>query len=313
MADDPYTVLGVAKDADDKAIRAAYRKLAKGCHPDLHPGDKAAEARFRAIAAAYDILGDKDKRARYDRGEIDASGAEKPRSFYRNYADGDGAFRYHRADPGEFVDLGDIFGDMFAHRPGGGGGEGFARTFRFAGGDLRYHLAVDFLDAVNGATRRVTLPDGRTLDVTIPPGLENGQVLRLRGQGLPGGQGAPAGDALVEVEVRPHPVFTRRGGDIHMDLSVSLPEAVLGARIPVPTVSGTVTLTVPAGSNTGTVLRLKGKGVPGRRGAAAGDQYVTLRVVLPDRPDDELKDFLRRWGDKHPYAPRGGKAGEKRP
>jgi DnaJ-class molecular chaperone len=172
------------------------------------------------------------------------------------------------------------------------------------GADVRYQLAVDFLDAVNGAKRRLTMPDGKTLDVTIPAGLRDGQTLRLKGQGQPGLSGGPAGDAYVEIQVRPHKLFERKGQDIHVELPVTLAEAVLGGKVTVPTVTGPVAMTVPKGSNTGTVLRLKEKGVPAPKGGARGDQYVRLKVVLPDKPDPELEAFVRAWSAKHPYDAR---------
>lgn len=290
---DPYEVLGVAKAASPEQLKKAYRKLAKKLHPDLNPGNKAVEQQFKEISAAYDLVSDPEKRARYDRGEIDASGTERPqRSYYRTYAEsGDGA--KYRDFGGEGFSAEDLFADLFRDR------HGRERTFRARGADVTYTTAVDFLDAARGAKRRVTLNDGKTLDITIPPGTEDGQTLRLKGQGRPGIGGGEPGDAFIEVRVQPHAYFTRQGSDIHLEVPVTLPEAVLGASIAVPTIDGKVTVKVPPGSNTGTSLRLKGRGVAreGRR----GDQYVKLKVVLPDRPDEELKDFLGRWSKEHPY------------
>ena len=211
---DLYNVLGVARDASDEDIRKAYRKLAKENHPDLNPGNPNAERRFKQVAAAYDILGDPEKRRRYDFGEIDETGAQRPeRRFYREYAEAGPSYKYERrGDFGGFADLGDIFSDLFGRAAPGAGAGGAA--FRMTGTDVRYTLTVDFLEAVNGARKRVDMPDGKSLDITIPPGLQDGQTLRLKGQGMPGIGGGPAGDALIDVSVRPHPVFRREGNDI---------------------------------------------------------------------------------------------------
>ncbi len=292
MAADPYTVLGVKKDASQDEIQKAYRRLAKKLHPDLNPGNKQAEERFKEVSAAYDLLGDPDKRARFDRGEIDASGMERPRQrYYRDFAEG-GAYA---SDAGfaDFAGVDDILSQMF-------GPEGRA-NIRMRGSDAHYRLELDFLDAINGGKREITLPDGSALDVNIPPGTRDGQILRLRGKGGPGMGGGPPGDALVEIEVRPHRIFTRKGDDIHVDLPISLGEAVLGGKVKVPTPSGTVTMTVPKWANTGTVLRLRGKGVP-RIDGSRGDEFVTLKVMLPEKPDPELEKFVAQW--RGAYSPR---------
>ena len=305
--EDPYKVLGVTREASADDIRAAYRKLAKQHHPDLNPGDKASEERFKAISAAYELLSDPDKRGRYDRGEIDASGAERPpeRPFYRGFAEGQEGGKYHRGGDIDPDDLNDIFASFFRQGRGGGGGAAEGPEFRLRGEDRLYVLPVDFTDAVAGATRRLTLPDGKNLDITIPPGTEDGQVLRLRGQGGPGLNGGPPGDALIEVHVAPHPFFRREGDDIHIEVPVTLAEAVLGGRIMVPTPSGPVAMTVPKQSDSGTRLRLRGKGVPAHRGRTAGDQYVTLRIVLGENAADrELTEFLERWAPGHAFDPR---------
>jgi DnaJ-class molecular chaperone len=304
---DPYTVLGVKKDASQDDIQKAYRRLAKKLHPDLNPGNKKAEEQFKEVTQAYDLLGDADKRAKFDRGEIDESGNERPRQrYYRDYAES-GAGHPYSSDSG-FADFGDaddilsqIFGRQGAARGAGGEGRG---TFRMRGADVHYGLELDFLDAINGATRSVTLPDGKGLDVRIPPGTRDGQILRLRGKGRPGIGGGPPGDALVEITVRPHRYFRLDGDDIRLDLPISLTEAVLGARIKVPTPTGSVTMTVPKWANTGTVLRLKGKGAP-RRGGGHGDQYVRLEIFLPEKPDPELAPFIETWPGRD-YNPRQG-------
>jgi DnaJ-class molecular chaperone len=302
MADDLYNVLGVSRSASADDITKAYRKLAKKLHPDLNPGDKDTEDRFKQVSAAYGILSDPEKRGRYDRGEIDASGQETPQHrYYREYAGGPEGARYHSSagfeDIGEFSDL---FGDLFGR---GGGGARRGARFSMRGQDAQYRLAVDFLEAVNGAKKRIVLPDGGTLDVTIPAGVGNGQVLRLKGKGMPGmGKGGP-GDALVEIEVKSHPVFKREGDDIVVEVPITLDEAVLGGKVEVPTISGRVSATVPPGSNSGKTLRLKGKGVK-KRGGGSGDQLVKLQIALPERIDPELKAFLESWREQHGYDPR---------
>jgi DnaJ-class molecular chaperone len=302
MAEDLYSVLSVPKTASAEDITKAYRKLAKKLHPDLNPGDKAAEEKFKKVTAAYDILGDAEKRGRYDRGEIDASGQETPQQrYYREYAGGEDGARY-RSTAG-FEDIGafsDLFGDLFGERGGMRGGRG--ARFSMRGSDAQYRLDVDFLDAVNGTKTRITLPDGGTLDVTIPPSVADGQVLRLRGKGNPGiGEGEP-GDALIEIHVRPHPVFKREGNDIVLEVPITFDEAVLGGKIEVPTIGGRVFATVPPGSNTGQTLRLKGRGIKTK--GSAGDQLVKLSIILPDRIDDDLKRFAETWREAHRYDPR---------
>jgi len=312
MAKDPYTVLGVKRDASDAEIQKAFRRLAKKSHPDLFPGDKKAEERFKELNAANDILGDSAKRARFDRGEIDANGTEIRQNPFARGGQGGGFRGGGGAGPGAgaaggfaFEDLSDLFGGMFrGGGPGGGGPGGFGGGGGFsAAEDTRFSLEVDFADAATGAKRRVTMPGGRSLDVTIPAGINDGQTIRLKGQGSPG-QGGAVGDALVEVKIKPDPLYRREGRDIHIDLPISLGEAVMGGKAEVPTVHGPVTITVPKGANSGTRLRLKGKGVAATKRDPAGDQYVTLKVVLPKTPDPELEEFVKAWSERNPYNPR---------
>ncbi|SMF60786.1 DnaJ-class molecular chaperone with C-terminal Zn finger domain [Tistlia consotensis] len=297
---DLYSTLGVSREASADEIKRAYRKLAKELHPDLNPGDKTVEQRFKEINAAYSLLSDPDKRKRYDAGEIDAAGQEKPsRGFYRSYADAGMGQKYHGFDAEAAEDIfSDLFGGFGRSRRAGG------RTPRQRGADVSYSVHIDFLEAANGARKRIQLADGKTVDVTIPAGTADGQTLRLKGQGLPGLGGAGAGDAYVEVHIAPHRFFTRKDSDIHLEVPVSLPEAVLGATISVPTVEGKVSMKVPAGANSGTTLRLKGKGTVDQKSGERGDQYVKLKVVLPEKPDAELQRFMESWGKEHGYDPR---------
>jgi DnaJ-class molecular chaperone len=302
MAKDPYETLGVQKTDSDAAVRSAYRKLAKRHHPDVNPGKPEAADRFKEISSAYDILSDKDKRARYDRGEIDAAGNEVPpqRPFYRDFGDAAGREKYRTQAGFDEEDLESIFAQAFGARAGGGGGGG-GRRFSMRGQDAQYQLTIDFLDAVNGTTRRVTLPDGRTLDVRIPAGVRDGQIIRLKGQGMPGiGDGA-SGDALVDVTVAPNPLFRREGDDIIVELPVSLQEAVLGTTLEVPTIKGPVRLTIPPNSGTGSRLRLRGRGIEGK-----GHQFVELHVVVPPVEEPELAEFLKTWKSRQPFDPRAG-------
>jgi DnaJ-class molecular chaperone len=294
---DPYETLGVSKTASADEIRKAYRKLAKKLHPDLNPGDKQAEERFKEVSAANDLLSDPDKRRRFDAGEIDASGAEKapPNArYYRDYAaegghpyEGQGAY-------GDFAQADDLFADLMRRAA--------EQARRRPGADLHYELAIDFLDAVNGASKTITLPQGGTLNVTIPAGVEDGQILRLRGKGAPSpGEGRP-GDALVQIVVRPHRYFTREGDDILVDLPITVKEAALGAEVRAPTTTGNVMLKIPKRSSTGDVLRLRGKGVKTRGGA--GDELVTLKVTMPKAAEPELEAFLAGWNPAASYDPR---------
>ena len=310
-----YELLGVKRNASPDVLRGAYRKLAKKYHPDLNPGDTAAEDSFKAVTAAYELLSDPEMRARYDAGEIDDQG--QPR---RGHGFEWGAHGAKNAQPeGQHpdVDLGDIFDEFFggyrqARQRSSGPHPGTQHQkkrqqskgrdnsrFAIKGSDIQYTLTVDFVEAANGASKRVTMHDGRVLDVTIPAGLKSGQSLRLRGKGMAGVMGGEHGDALVEVEVRPHPLFDRDGDTIRMELSISLSEAVRGGAVDVETISGQVTMNVPANSNSGRVLRLKGKGING------GDQLVTLKIVLPKNIDRELAQFIERWtfADYNPRKP----------
>lgn len=290
MSWDPYAALGVPKSTSAEDIRKAYRKLAKELHPDVRPNDKASAERFKRVTAAFNLLTDEPQRARFDRGEIDAEGNERPQ-FQPN--GGFGGFAGARARGGQ--QRGDVFEDLFdgLFSRGAGGARGFGMQ---RGEDVRYRMEVDFLDAVNGGRRRVTMSDGRSLDLAIPAGLNSGQTLRLKSQGLPGGGGGPAGDALVEITVAQHPLFRREGDDIRMDLRVSLAEAVEGGKVPINTPQGPVSLSVPPNSSSGDLLKLRGKGVQTRPNP--GDLLVRLMIVLPRKEDAELKEFIRTWSGR---------------
>jgi DnaJ-class molecular chaperone len=303
MAQTPYEVLGVKPDASADEIRKTYRKLAKQFHPDLNPGKPEAEARFKAISTAYDLLSDPDKRARYDRGEIDESGAERPqRQYYRGHAEGAQGWRYQPEGEMDLSDLEDLFAAFGSARRRSRGRAG--EEFQARGGDRHFNLTVDFVTATTGGKQRLSLVGGEWLDVTIPAGIEDGQVLRLRGKGGPGFGGGPAGDALIEVHIVPHPLFRRDGDNILLELPVSLAEAVLGGRVSVPTVTGPVTMTIPKGSDAGRQLRLRGKGI--QRARNPGDQIVTLKVLIGRPGDPELAEFLEKWAPKNPFDPRQG-------
>ncbi len=296
MADDPYSVLGVPRTASDDEIRRAYLKLVKELHPDVNPA-RAAHERFKKVTSAHDILGDADKRRAFDRGEIDGSG-EPRRPQARQYSGaGTGGWDRGRGDPG----FGGMFDDIFAGlRSGSRGPAGGLAT---KGRDVRYTLEVEFDEAVLGCKKRVTMPEGGVLDLAVPEGVTDGQVLRLRGKGSPGLSGAEAGDALIEIKVRPHPTMKRQGEDILLEVPITIDEAVLGAKIEVPTVTGRVQLNVPKGTSSGQVLRLKGKGVRNPATLAQGDQLVSVRIVLPEKIDDNLAYFLSEWRQKHRYDP----------
>jgi len=305
---DPYQILGLPRSASADDIKKAYRKLAKEFHPDLKPGNAANEERFKEISAAYTLLSDADKRARFDRGEIDASGQERHHGFGgRSRANAGRSRAYTGAGDDSFFGGEDWFSDLFSggrKRGGSGGGAAGGAAgggSRSRGSDINYSVSVPFVEAAQGTKRRISLSNGKSIDVAVPPGTEDQAKLRLKGQGLPGAGGFGAGDAIVEVHVEAHPFFTRQGSDIHVEVPITLNEAVLGATIRVPTVSGPVALKIQPGANTGSTLRLRGKGVMNQATKQAGDQYVKLKVVLPDPPDAELVKFMEEWSRTRSY------------
>ncbi|MCR8827711.1 J domain-containing protein [Pseudosulfitobacter koreensis] len=307
MPKDPYAALGLTKTASADEIKKAYRRIARTDHPDLNPDDPLSEARFKDAGRAYDLLKDPDQRRRFDAGEIDASGAEKaPRGYYRDEARRpENPYAQGRAGGNPFNDAfdpDDFFASFGRNRGGGFNRSGFGDR---PGEDTQYRLSVPFLDAATGTKTRITLPEGGTLEVAIPEGARDGQILRLRGKGAPGFGAGRRGDAFITLDVTPHPDFERDGDDIVVTLPITIDEAILGGKVPVRTVSGTVNVSVPAGASSGQVLRLKGRGVKGRTGK--GDQRVILRIVSPPRIDAALKQFMEGWRADHPYDPRAGK------
>jgi DnaJ-class molecular chaperone len=316
LAQDPYLELGVPRTASADDIRRAFRKLAKQHHPDQNPGNKASEERFKRITAAFGILGDEAKRQKFDRGVMDADGHETRGGFGGGAGPGPGGFGGFGGGAGgggrggfenaqfDGVDLNDILGDMFGGRGGrgggGGGGFGGGSPFSSRGADVRAKLDIDLEEAILGAKKRIAFADGRTLDVSIPSGATEGQTIRLRGQGS-AGRGGP-GDAMIELSIKPHPVFKREGDGLVMDLPVTVPDAVLGAKIQAQTPDGAVTLTVPRGANAGAVLRLKGRGLADANGKR-GDLLARLVLTLPETPDAELERFAEAWRRDRPYQP----------
>jgi DnaJ-class molecular chaperone len=294
LAQDPYQVLGVGRQASADDIRKAYRRLAKQYHPDRNQGDAKAEDRFKAVSAAFDIIGDPQKRARFDRGEIDADGHERPTMgrgpFGGAAGGGAGGPRGTAAGTG-YEEFNDIFADFFGQRAQ----PKRAQPRPQKGRDIRYRLAVEFLDAALGVTKRVSLADGRGVDVAIPEGLRDGQTLRLRGQGGPGVAGGPNGDVLVEVSVRPHALYSVQGDDLSIEIPITLKEAVLGGKIEVPTLRGTVAIRIPPNTSSGVSFRLRGKGLKDPKQSSYGDLYAKVRIMLPDQPDAELAAFMRDW------------------
>ncbi len=296
---DPYQVLGVKRDASDAEIKKAYRNLAKELHPDKNPDDAAVEARFKEVSAAYNIVGDKNDRARFDRGEIGPDGAARAPQYGYGGGQGPQGFQSGSFSPEEiFGDFSDFFDNLR-----GGGARRRPRSTKRQGANKSYKITVEFLDAAKGAKRRINLPNGKVLDVNIPAGIEDSKQIRLRGQGEEGIGGVAMGDALVEVSISPHKHFVRDGLNVLLDLPISLPEAVLGAKVKVPTINGSVTMTIPKNSNTGRTMRLKEKGI--KQNNKTGDQYVTLKVVMPEKPNERLAELIAEWAEDNDYDPRG--------
>jgi DnaJ-class molecular chaperone len=323
---DPYEVLGVSKGAIEADIKSAYRRLAKKLHPDANKHDPKAATHFAELNAAYEIVGDGDKRKAFDRGEIDAEGKPRFQGFEGygaqpggGFAPGGGAnFESFSFGPDGFRRSGsggggagfeDLLRGMFTGR--GGASRGFGSQFEAedfaaatdAGQDLHASFTITLADAAKGTKTRVHLPTGKDVEVKIPAGIASGQQIRLKGQGWPSAT-SRAGDALITINVAPHPLFKPDGADLRLDLPITLYEATLGGKVRVPTLDGAVELAIPAGTNSGRTFRLKGKGLKAKGGA--GDLLATVRIVLPERVDDEFKELMKKWRDKKPYNPREG-------
>lgn len=298
---DPYRILGVPRSASEAEIKKAYRTLAKKYHPDHNANDAALAERFKDISAAYSLIGDSKARQRYDRGEMDAAGAQRAyahqtqgrTSGFEGFARGAGRFQAEDL-------FSEFFGNFRRQEPRASAQAGAsAASPSQAGEDQSYEIEVGFVEALKGATARITLDWGKTLEVKIPAGVRDGQQIRLKGQGARKSPISKAGDALLTVKVKPHDYFTRKDNDIHVDLPISLREAVLGAKVRAPTIDGSVTLTIPPNSSGGTMLRLREKGVRAASGGKAGDQYVRLQIVLPERPDPALEKLVKSWSSHH--------------
>lgn len=281
---DPYSVLGVPKSSTDAELKKAYRTLAKKLHPDINDGDEKIADHFKEVSAAYALLRDKDLRAKYDRGEINADGSDKGFAgggFHPHAGGGGGRF-------GDGFDPEEIFSSIF-------GGRRQQRPRQQKGQNQTYQLRVEFLEAIKGGKKNITLENNKTLNMTIPENVREGQKIRLKGQGGQGMAGGPAGDALIEVLIKPHAFFRCEGNDIHLDLPITLAEAVIGEKVNIPTIDGTVAMTIPKGSSSGRIMRLKGKGAADPKTKVRGDQYVKLQIMLPSEPDADLEKAVKKW------------------
>ncbi|MDO8912709.1 MAG: DnaJ C-terminal domain-containing protein [Phenylobacterium sp.] len=308
MAGDPYQELGVTRGASADEVRKAFRKLAKKHHPDTNPGDKASEEKFKRVSAAFDIVGDPDKRKKFDAGEIDADGRETSRGFGGGGGGGGpwgqpgGGWSPRGQAEGPDVDLNDILSEILGRSARGGaqGGQGGGfGGFSQRGADVRAKLEIDLEDTIHGPKKRIAFSDGRTIDVSIPKGAEEGQTLRLKGQGSPGRAGP--GDAFIELTIRPHSIFRREGDNLVMDLPVSIPDAILGGKVQAPTPDGPVNVSVPKGG--GSSLRLKGRGLSDAKGKR-GDLLARIVLMLPEAIDPELEAFAETWRAERPYTAR---------
>ncbi len=299
---DLYKILEISRDASSSDIKSAYRTLAKKYHPDTNNDNPEVAEKFKEVSAAYAILGDEGQRGRYDRGEIDESGAQVRKSNPFGFGGGRRSSRTSSFEDFDMDEAQDIFTDFFRstnrRRSGRGAGKNandspFERSGRKKGLDISYKITIGFEESITGGTRRLTLNDDRNVDIKIPPGIRDGQVIRLAGQGGPAFGEGPKGDALVEIRVAEHPYYRREGLDIHLDLPITLDEAILGGDIEVPTPKGRLTIRIPKNSSSGKRLRLKGKGI--ERGDTLGNMYVSLKVMLPTERDMELEALIKQW------------------
>lgn len=295
MIKNPYEILGIKKTSDSKEIKSAYRKLAKQYHPDLNPGNKQAEDKFKDISTAYELLHNKEKRAAYDRGEIDMdSNLQQRQKSYKDYAEKPQGQRYYSSSQGGGYnqdDISDIFGSFFS-------GNTKSASFRTPPADSHYTIEIEFLEATKGIKKRITMPDGKMIDLSIPEGMEDGQQLRLKGKGHPGNASIPPGDAYIKIHIKPHSFYRRKGKDIEVEVPIGIHESILGSKINISTIHGKVKMGIPKGSSTGTKVRLKGQGIRG------GDQYVRLKIVMPEIIDDKLEKFTEEWAKTYCYNPR---------
>lgn len=311
MSKNPYDILSIKQNASDDEIKAAYRKLAKKYHPDLNPDNAAADDKFKEASAAHDLLKDKEKRAAFDRGEIDgqgqpqhSSGAQTypkgQRQYYRDFANAPGGERYQAGGNINPEDLESIFGSMFGGRTGGAGYEDMFRQQQNT--DVHYRLDIDFMDAALGTKKQVTMPDGKNIKISIPEGVKDGQKLRLKGQGnkLPDGR---QGDIYVEIHINPHKTFIRKANDIYTSIPIGIHEAILGNEIKVETVHGPVNIKLPKGTDSGKIFRLKSKGIKG------GHHYVEVKIVMPEKIDETLEKLMTDWAKNNSYNPRERKEG----
>jgi DnaJ-class molecular chaperone len=321
---DPYEVLGVQRGASAADIKSAFRRLAKKLHPDANKKDPKAASKFAELNAAYEILGDDEKHKAFDRGEIDAEGKPRFRGFTGAEAGGSGreapfetftwgsdGFQQRAGGAGArgfggFEDiLKDVLGGMGGNRRGRAGANVHFEPEDFGAGgrgaDVSAALTITLPEAAKGTSRRIHLPTGKDVEVKIPAGLSDGQTIRLKGQGMPGPDGT-TGDALVTVSIAPHAIFKLDGIDVRLDLPITLYEAVLGAKVRVPTLDGAVELAIPGGTNGGRTFRLRGKGIASKQGK--GDLFATVRIMLPERQDTEFEELMRKWRDSKPYDPR---------
>ena len=313
---DPYEVLGVPRTASQDEVKKAYRRLAKKLHPDANKNDARAAVKFAELNAAYEILSDDEKRKAFDRGEIDAEGKPRFRGFEGVHPGGGGFEGFEtftwgpegvrRSSGGGGGGIDDILKNMFGEHVRGRRADFGAQFEDFAprgrGQDVAAHVTITLAEAAKGGARRVHLPNGKEVEVKIPPGLADGQQIRLKGQGYSGPGGGPAGDALITIDIAPHPYLKSEGANLRVDVPITLYEAVLGGKVRVPTLDGAVELAIPPGTSAGRTFRLKGKGLPAKAGR--GDLYASVRIVLPDGKDKELEELMRKWREAKPYDPR---------